>query len=60
VDVRTGNVVADGVVVIEGERITRVGSAGQLNVPADAQVIIRSRTYGIPSAVGAHLHVAAL
>ncbi|MFQ5696367.1 MAG: amidohydrolase family protein, partial [Terriglobia bacterium] len=39
VDVRAGEVRADQVIVIRGERIERVAPAGQVSLPANAQVI---------------------
>ncbi|MEA2693269.1 MAG: hypothetical protein QOJ16_2656 [Acidobacteriota bacterium] len=51
-----GKVVKDAVVVVEGERITRVGS-GDGSVPANAAVIDLRRYTGIPGLVDAHTHM---
>ena len=51
-----GNVLTNAVVLVEGERITGVGS-GDAAVPADAQVIDLRRYTGIPGLIDAHTHV---
>lgn len=51
-----GGVVQDAVVVIEGERISRVGS-GDAAVPSGAQVIDLRRYTGIPGLIDAHTHM---
>src|SRR5215475_15801581 len=38
-DSRRGELLNDQVVLIEGERITEVGAAAQVTIPADARVI---------------------
>ncbi len=51
-----GGVVQDAVVVIEGERISRIGS-GDAAVPSGAQVIDLRRYTGIPGLIDAHTHM---
>jgi imidazolonepropionase-like amidohydrolase len=51
-----GGVIQDAVVLVEGERITRVGS-GDAAVPAAAAVIDLRRYTGIPGLIDAHTHV---
>ena len=52
----TGAVVRDAVVVIDGDRVTRVG-AGDAAVPAGARVIDLRRYTGIPGLIDAHTHM---
>ncbi|HZF12688.1 MAG TPA: amidohydrolase family protein [Thermoanaerobaculia bacterium] len=51
-----GAVVTDAVVVIEGERITRVGH-GETAIPAGAKVVDLRRYTGIPGLIDAHTHM---
>ena len=51
-----GSVIQNAVVLIEGERITRVGS-GDGAVPAGAAVIDLRRYTGIPGLIDAHTHI---
>ncbi len=51
-----GGVVRDAVVVVEGERITKVGS-GDASVPAGATVIDLRAFTGIPGLIDAHTHM---
>jgi imidazolonepropionase-like amidohydrolase len=51
-----GKNVADAVVVVEGGRITRVGS-GNAALPRDAEVIDLSQYTGIPGLIDAHTHM---
>ncbi len=52
----TGAVVRDAVVVIEGDRVARVGS-GDAAVPPAAKVIDLRRYTGIPGLIDAHTHM---
>ncbi len=52
----TGAVTRDAVVVVDGERITRVG-AGDSAVPAGARVVDLRRYTGIPGLVDVHTHM---
>ena len=51
-----GAVVRDAVVVVEGERVARVGS-GDAAVPAGARVVDLRRYTGIPGLIDAHTHM---
>jgi imidazolonepropionase-like amidohydrolase len=51
-----GDVVRDAVVIVEGDRITKVGS-GDAAVPAGARVIDLRPLTGIPGLIDAHTHM---
>src|SRR5689334_3398440 len=54
-DVRSGRLVANPVVIIEGERIKAVGE--RLTVPAGAQVIDLGDVTLLPGLIDAHTHI---
>ena len=56
IDVRTGALQANSVIVIEGDRIARVGPAGQVQVPAGATVINASGKFVMPGLWDSHVH----
>lgn len=47
----------DAVVLIEGERITALGSASEVQVPSDATVIDQSNQWLIPGLMNMHVHL---
>lgn len=47
----------DGVVVIKGERIAAVGAAGEVELPADAEVIDCRDEFVMPGLIDAHTHI---
>lgn len=49
-------VIEDGVIVIEGDRITAIGAAGEVAVPSGATVIDASGKTIMPGLVDAHAH----
>jgi imidazolonepropionase-like amidohydrolase len=51
-----GRVIQDAVIVVDGDRITRVGS-GDAAVPANANVINLKRFTGVPGLIDAHTHM---
>lgn len=51
-----GDVVTDGVVVVEGERITAVGPRARVPLPAAAETIDLGRHFVMPGLVDAHSH----
>src|SRR2546425_12459222 len=55
IDVRSGAVVNQAVIVIEGERITAVGS--QVAIPANAEVIDLGRMTVLPGLIDCHTHL---
>jgi len=56
-DSKAGRMLSKRVIVISGERITEVGSDGQVKIPAGAQVIDLSRTTVLPGLIDAHTHM---
>jgi imidazolonepropionase-like amidohydrolase len=48
---------ADQVVLIKGDRIVKVGPAGKVQVPADAEVIDLTHATVLPGLIDAHTHV---
>ncbi|MGI9627913.1 MAG: amidohydrolase family protein [Longimicrobiales bacterium] len=52
-------VIANGEVVVEGNRITQVGPAGSVSVPGDAEVVDVSGSTIVPGYVDAHAHLRA-
>ena len=52
----SGHVIANGVVIVDGDRITRVAAAGD-PVPPNATVIDLRRYTAIPGLIDAHTHV---
>ena len=54
---KSGTMLADQVVLIQGERITDVGAADRVQIPSGAQVIDLSQATVLPGLVDAHTHV---
>jgi imidazolonepropionase-like amidohydrolase len=52
-----GQMLTNQVVLIDGERITDVGPAAQLRIPAGVQVIDLSRETVVPGLIDAHTHI---
>ncbi len=57
VDTRGGQVLMDQHIVIEGERVQRVGPAGSVEVPVGADLIDLSCATVLPGLIDAHTHV---
>lgn len=55
IDMRTGSVTNNAVILIEGERITAVGA--NLSIPANAEVIDLSRMTVLPGLIDCHTHL---
>jgi len=56
-DAESGKLLANQVVLIQGDRIAEVGPAGQVAVPAGAKVIDLSQATVLPGMIDAHVHV---
>ena len=56
-DSQAGRMLTNQVVVITGERITAVGPAAQVKIPAGARVIDLSRATVLPGLIDAHTHM---
>src|ERR1700704_1558440 len=56
-DSKSGQMLTNQVVVLVGERITEVGPAAQVRMPADAQVIDLSQATVLPGLIDAHTHM---
>jgi imidazolonepropionase-like amidohydrolase len=56
-DSKSGQVLTNQVVVIQGDRIVEVGPASSVKVPATAEVIDLSRSYVLPGLIDAHTHM---
>lgn len=54
-DVKSGNFIRDAVILIEGEKITKVGAG--LRVPPEAQVINLGTATVLPGLIDAHTHL---
>ena len=56
-DSRSGQMLTKQVVVLQGERITDVGSEAQVKIPAGAQVIDLNQATVLPGLIDAHTHM---
>lgn len=56
-DSKSGQMLANQLIVIQGERISDVGSADQVRIPAGAQVVDLSQATVLPGLVDGHTHV---
>jgi hypothetical protein len=56
IDTRTGKVLENGTVVIEGGRITRVAPANEVAIPPDAQVVDARDRWILPGLIDMHVH----
>ena len=59
VDVHTGHLVADSLIIVEGNRIRQVGSASEIAVPQGARVIDARDRWIIPGLMDMHAHITA-
>ncbi len=56
-DINTGEVLSDAVILVDRERIAAVGLAGELEVPTGAEIIDASGTWLIPGMMNMHVHL---
>jgi len=56
-DSESGQMLANQVVLIRGNKIERVGSSSSIQVPSAAQVIDLSNAYVLPGLIDAHTHM---
>jgi imidazolonepropionase-like amidohydrolase len=56
-DVERGRLLRDQAVVIEGDRIVRLGPASDIAVPAGAELVDLSEDYVLPGLIDAHVHL---
>ncbi|HEY3707078.1 MAG TPA: amidohydrolase family protein [Terracidiphilus sp.] len=58
-DATSDNLRDNVVLVIEGERISKVAPAGEVKIPADAKVVDLSKSYVLPGLIDCHTHLEA-
>ncbi len=56
-DATSDNLRDNMVLVIEGERITRIGPAGEIAIPSGAEVVDLSRAWVLPGLIDCHTHL---
>jgi imidazolonepropionase-like amidohydrolase len=56
-DSRSGKVLENQIVLVEGEIVIAVGPAGQVQIPAGAQIIDLSKATVLPGLIDGHTHV---
>ncbi len=56
-DSKSGRMLAKQIIVLQGERVTDVGSEDQVKIPAGAQVIDFSQATVLPGLIDAHTHM---
>jgi imidazolonepropionase-like amidohydrolase len=56
-DSKSGQMLSNQIILIQGERIASVGAADQIRIPAGAQVIDLSHATVLPGLIDAHTHI---
>src|ERR1700736_3549783 len=56
-DSKSGQMLTNQIVLINGEKITEVGAADRVQIPSGAQVIDLSQATVLPGLIDAHTHV---
>ncbi len=57
VDLDGKSPIQDAVILVEGDKITAIGKAGDVNIPADAERIDASGSWLIPGLMNMHVHL---
>lgn len=57
IDIENGKAIENAVVLIDGDRITQVGPAGSVSVPADAAVVPVNGKWLLPGLMNMHVHM---
>jgi len=57
IDVKTGRILENQIILIEGDRIKQVGSAADVKIPAGAQVVDLSDKTVLPGLIDCHTHL---
>jgi imidazolonepropionase-like amidohydrolase len=58
VDVEEGQIIKDGVVVVEGDRIVSTGPAASVKIPDGARIIELDGQFLVPGLINSHVHFA--
>lgn len=56
-DVHSGRILANMIVVIDGDRIERVAKANEITIPSGAKMIDLSNAFVLPGLIDAHEHI---
>src|SRR5216117_1625659 len=56
-DAKTGRLLENQIILIEGDKVKRVGSAADVKIPAGAQIIDLSRQTVLPGLIDCHTHL---
>jgi imidazolonepropionase-like amidohydrolase len=56
-DSKSGQLLTNQVVLVDGERITEVGSEGRVKIPSGAQVLDLSQATLLPGLIESHIHI---
>src|SRR5579859_6232841 len=56
-DIHSGRIATNMVIVVEGDHIERVAKAGEIAVPAGADVVDLSNAFVLPGLIDAHEHI---
>ena len=57
IEIESGDSIQDAVVLVEADRITAVGTAGNISIPDDAEVIDVDGAWLIPGLMNMHVHL---
>lgn len=57
IDIERGRALLSQILVIDGERVERVGRAADIRIPASANIVDLSNHYVLPGLIDAHVHL---